>query len=208
VSFRVTGALLATLIVLAGVVYYISQQPAPSTSGQAQSNPVILSFASASVNKLVLSGSGKTTEIDQSNGQWILSPTKEPADAGRVGGWVDTLAQLTADRTIDNPTNLATYGLATPKLTVTVSYGGTSAVVDFGDKTPDGGDYYVRLPNDSTRSKSVYLVSSSLGDDLLSALTTPPKAPPTPTPGPTLVPVTPLATPPVATPGATTTPAG
>ena len=206
-SFRVTAALLAVLIVLGGVVYYVSQQPAPSTSSQGQSTSVILSFAANSVSKLVLTGSGKTTEIDQSGGNWVLGATKEPADSGRVGGWVNTLAQLTADRTIDNPTSLATYGLTTPKLTLTVAMGDKSAVVDFGDKTPDGGDYYVRLPNDSTRSKSVYLVSSSLGDDLLSALTTPPKAPPTPTAGPTLVPTTP-GTAPAPAPVGTATPAG
>lgn len=204
-SFRVTAALLAVLIILGGVVYYVTQQPAPAAT-TAPGTTVILSFAPASVTKLTLAGSGKTTEVDNSGGSWLLAATKEPADSGRIGGWVNSLAQLTADRTIDNVSDLGTYGLATPKLTLTVQTGDTSSVVDFGDKTPDGNDYYVRLPKDTAKAKSVYLVSSYLGDDLLSALTTPPKAPPTPTAGPTLVPGATLAPPP--TPAVTVTPAG
>ena len=205
-SFRVTAALLAVLIILGGVVYYVTQQPAPATTGAASSTSVVLSFAPATVTKLVLSGSGKTTEVDNSGGTWLLGATKEPADSGRVGGWVNTLAQLTADRTIDNVSDLGAYGLATPKLTVTVATGDSTSVVDFGDKTPDGNDYYVRLPNDTAKAKSVYLVSSYLGDDLLSALATPPVAPPTPTAGPTLVPGATLVPPP--TPAVTVTPSG
>lgn len=205
-SFRVTAALFAVLIVLGGVVYYVTQQPAPASTSAGDTSAVILSFAPTSVTKLVLAGSGKTTELDNASGNWLLAATKEPADSGRIGGWVNTLAQLTADRTIDNASDLATYGLATPKLTLTVQTGDTASVVDFGDKTPDGNDYYVRLPKDAAKAKSVYLVSSYLGDDLLSALTTPPTAPPTPTAGPTLVPGATLVPPP--TPAVTVTPAG
>ena len=205
-SFRVTAALLAVLIILGGVVYYVTQQPAPSATGTANSTTVILTFSPTSVTKLVLAGSGKTTEVDNSGGNWLLAATKAPADSGRVGGWVNTLANLTADRTIDNASDLATYGLATPKLTLTVAAGDTTSVVAFGDKTPDGNDYYVRLPNDTAKAKSVYLVSSYLGDDLLSALTTPPVAPPTPTAGPTLVPGATLVPPP--TPAVTATSSG
>jgi hypothetical protein len=102
---------------------------------------------------------------------------------------VDQLANLSAERSIDDVTDLATYGLTSPRLNVEVDMNdGKLVKVQFGDKTPDGGAYYVRLADDALRAKTVYLIGSPLGDDLNSALTKPPIALPTPTPFPTLAP--------------------
>jgi hypothetical protein len=192
VSFRTTGALLAVLAVLAGVVYYLMRQPSPDEAAAKAKTPPVVTFTSANATKLTVSGTGKTTELDKSAGNWtIVRPEPGPAETSQVQGWVDQIGSLTADRVIDNATDLATYGLTQPKLNVQIDLNsGTSVRLQFGDKTPDGADYYVRVPDDATKATSVYLVGSSLGDDLNAALTKPPKALPTPTPLPTLVPVT------------------
>jgi hypothetical protein len=211
VSYRTTAVLLAVLIVLAGVVYYVQKQPASDQAVASAKQPQIVSFNPSQATKLIITGGGKTTEVDRNGSAWKVSKPQEiDADGSRVDGWVAQIGNLTADRAIDSPSDLGTYGLAQPKLNVEVDLSSGGPVdLAFGDKTPDGADYYVRVPNDSAKSKSVYLVGATLGDDLNSALTTPPKALPTPTPGPTLVPggtITPL--PPLPTPGAGTPTAG
>ncbi|HLZ08771.1 MAG TPA: DUF4340 domain-containing protein, partial [Chloroflexota bacterium] len=123
--------------------------------------------------------------------------------------WVDQIANLTAERSIDGVTDLASYGLTSPRLNVEVDLqDGKLVKLQFGAKTPDGGAHYVRLPDDATRANSVYLIGSPLGDDLNSALAKPPVAVPTPTPFPTLVPAN-LTPPSVVLPAtATPTPGG
>ena len=191
-SFRATAALLALLIILGGIVYYVSQSPAPPAVGAGPTPSTVLKLNSPDVTKLVISGGTASTELGKTGSTWgLVSPPTGPADNARVGGWVSQIANLSASRTIDGVSDLGTYGLATPSMKVEVDLtGGKSVNLLFGDKTPDGASYYVNLPDDATKAKSVYLVGSALGDDLKSALTKPPVALPTPTPLPTLIPST------------------
>ncbi|MGH2459175.1 MAG: DUF4340 domain-containing protein, partial [Chloroflexota bacterium] len=138
-------------------------------------------------------------------GWQLVKPVATPADANRVQDWLDQLGNLNADQVVQGAsTNLAQYGLSTPKLHVQVSLStGKSASLMLGDKTPDGSDYYAQVPGD----QHVYLVNAPLGDDLSSALAQPPVAQPSPTPLPTLVPTTPSPLP-ALPPAVTGTPAG
>lgn len=191
-SFRTTAALLAVLIILAGAVYYVTLQPATDpTAASAKRSPVV-TFTPTDATKIVVSSADKTTEVTKSGSTWtITKPDSGPAEVAQVEGWADQIGTLTSDRVIDGASDLSAYGLASPKFNVQVDLKtGTSIKLAFGDKTPDGADYYVRLPDDATKAKSVFLIGSALGDDLSGALTKPPKALPTPTPLPTLVPVT------------------
>ncbi len=195
-SYRSTAILLAVLVVLGGIVYSVMRQPAPDQSGAASQSTPVVTFSPQDATKIVVSSADKTTEIARTSGTWaIVRPEATPADAARVEGWIDQLGNLTAERVVDDVTDLGTYGLNQPRLNVEVDLaGGKTIRLAFGDKTPDGGAYYVRLPDDASKAKSVYLISAPLGDDLNSALTKPPKAIPTPTPLPTLVPATPAPT--------------
>lgn len=204
-NYRTTAALLAVLVILAGVVYYLQGQPTPGTAS-ATATPAVVTFAPADATKLVISSGDKSTELALAGSTWnIVKPEATPADATRVQGWVDQLSALTADRVIDNAADLSTYGLKQPKLNLEVDLnGGKSVKLAFGDKTPDGADYYVQVLSDPAKAKSVYLIGAPLGDDLASALTKPPQAVPTPTALPALAPAPTLNAPkPVATPVAT-----
>jgi hypothetical protein len=207
-SYRTTVVFLVVLIILAGAVYYLQQQPTAANVAQQQKTPQIVTFASTDATKLVVSSTDKTTSLVKSGTIWNLEqPQPGPADNGRVNGWADQLGQLTADRVIDGATDLGTYGLAQPKFLLEVDLqGGTTVKLAFGDKTPDGSDYYVRFPDDQTKAKSVYLVNAPLGDDLSSALTKPPQAVATPAALPTLVPLPASAITPAGTPLASPTP--
>lgn len=188
-SYRTTIALVALLIILAGAVYYVQGQPSPQ-SAATPSRPAVISFAPADATKLIVASGDKSTEVDRVGTAWnLVKPESTPADQARVQGWIDQLGTLTADRVLDNVSDLSSYGLSQPKMNLEVDLtGGKSVTLAFGDKTPDGASYYVRLPNDPAKAKSVYLISAPLGDDLTSALAKPPKALPTPTPLPALSP--------------------
>lgn len=194
------------MIVLAGVVYYVSQQPTPQDLANKAKTPRILSFASTDATTLTISSGSSTTEVQRSNSSWqLVKPVATPADANRVQDWLDQLGSLNADQVVQGASSdLSQYGLSKPKLDVEVGLtSGKAATLKLGGKTPDGSDYYAQVPGD----KNIYLVNAPLGDDLNSALAKPPVATPTPTPLPTLVPTTqtPL---PAVTPPATGTPAG
>lgn len=177
---------------LAGIVYYLTQQPTPQEASAKAKTPQIMTFSANAATKLVIAGGGKTTEIDLKGSNWqLVKPITGPADASRVEDWLGQLGSLTADQVLKSPsTDLSQYGLTKPTLDVTVSLsGGKSAKLTLGAKTMDGNDYYAQVAGD----KQIYLVNSPLGDDLKSALDTPPKALPTPTSAPTLIPATPKA---------------
>ena len=178
-----TAVLFGVLIVLAGIVYYVSKQPTPQQVQSKAQHPQIVSFKPTDVLNLVLTDGKKTVSIDKSGAGWqITKPVTEAADSTQVGGLLDQLGNLTADRVIQGSTDLASYGLTKPSLNVQVGLqGGKTVKLAFGDKTPDGSEYYAQL----STAKNVYLVSASLGDDLKTALNQPPKALPTPTLVPT-----------------------
>ena len=103
-------------------------------------------------------------------------------------------------------TNLAPFGLVTATLEVRLVMSDTTAyAITVGDKTPDGSSYYAVYTGDKSK---VFLLSSSVVDNLEAWLNTPPYEP-TPTATATATPpVTPTVpgTPPAeVTPGAAAT---
>lgn len=202
-SYRPTAILVALLIVLGGVVYYVMQQPVATKSPETQYPPVI-TFGPDEANRIAIIGPSQTAELVKTGGNWMIGGAgDQPADNGRIQGWISQLSNLIADREITDAEDISTYGLTTPKFRLEIDLGGgKQAKLVFGDKTPDGGDYYVQVPDDPAKAKSVYLIGSYLGDDLLSALTSPPKALSTPTPAPTLAPLDLTPPAPATTPGA------
>lgn len=203
-SYRLTAVLVAFLVVLGGVVYYVMQQPAATDSPE-KHYPQVLSFGPDEASQITItSNDNQKTELIKSGANWTIDgAADQPADDGRVQGWISQLSSLIADREISDATDLGPYGLTTPKLTVVIGLsGGKQARLVFGDKTPDGSDYYVQVPDDPARAKSIYLIGSYLGDDLTSALNSPPVAIPTPVPAPTLAPLDLTPPAPAATPSA------
>src|SRR5438552_1038153 len=157
-NVRTTAILLGVLIILAGVVYYLQQQPTPNEAAAKAKTPQIVSYTPSQATKLVISAADKTTELQRTSSGWnLVRPEPTPADNSRVEGWIDQIGALTADRAIDGATDLGSYGLSPPKLNVEVDLSaGAPVKLAFGDKTPDGADYYVRLPDDATKAQSVY----------------------------------------------------
>ena len=120
-------------------------------------------------------------------GWQISKPETKPADAPQVDSTLTQLTTLQATRVLTNVTDLKPYGLVTATLEVRLVMSDTTAyAITVGDKTPDGSSYYAVYTGDKSK---VFLLSSSVVDNLEAWLNTPPYEP-TPT-------ATATATPPV-----------
>ncbi|MCC6538474.1 MAG: DUF4340 domain-containing protein [Bryobacterales bacterium] len=103
--------------------------------------------------EIARAGGGETTTIKRGAGnQWeITSPKPLRADQDSANTLADTFKSLASDRLIEEKaTDLASFGLAEPKLTVTVSRkDGKTAKLLLGDETPASGGVFVKLDNDA-----------------------------------------------------------
>ena len=102
---------------------------------------------------------------------------------------------MQAADTITQTSDLATFGLDKPKMSVMLKTGGAAprkTTLLVGNQTPDVVNYYVKVEG----KDPVYIVSNAAIEPMKSWFTAPPKAQPTSTPllGTVLPPLTPTAT--------------
>jgi len=138
--------------------------------------------------------------VKDTDGAWqIEAPIVDVADPTRLNSLTSRLAKITASRVITNPpADLAPFGLVTYTLTAKIGLTeNQTRTLQVGDKNPQGFSYYVQQGDSST----IYLVTSSLIDDLRRLITEPPRKP-TPTPTFTATPVVTATVMPSATPTA------
>src|SRR4029434_11296679 len=106
--------------------------------------------------------SGETAKVQKSDGKWQgVEPSKAPADETEMSSITSSLASLEMQRVVDaNAGDVKKYGLDPARIAVAFRSKGQKDVrrVEFGEKTPTGGDLYARIPGD----KRVFLVSSFL----------------------------------------------
>lgn len=94
----------------------------------------------------------------QEDGVWYYVPDREvPIDAGVVEQIIGTVSSLTAVRELENPDDLADYGLTDPSYTVQyATEDGKEGVIDIGSMT--GENYYAKLED----SDAVYTITDDL----------------------------------------------
>jgi len=141
--------------------------------------------------------------VKETAGTWsLVRPGPQPAEQSLAASDASGLMTLAVDGTITTATDLASFGVLSPTLTVEVDLSdGTKLKAAVGNKSPTGTDYYVLREGET----QVVLLSTAAQSTLANLVTTPPVVPPTatptvPTPGPGTPSVTPL---PSATPTAT-----
>jgi hypothetical protein len=183
VNFRVTGIMLAVLVVLGATVWWFELREPAKASDNATA--AMLGLKAEDVTRLETRDQSKVVVVEKSDaGTWrLLNPEEAEADGARVDDMVNRIATLKATRTIDDAIDLASYGLAQPATqAIVASKTGETITVLIGDKTPDGSSHYVKRDNGPT----VYLISSYVVSDLSRFTNDPPKPRPTPTPAPAL----------------------
>ena len=141
-----------------------------------------------------VSGQGMDLVKDTAGTWSLVRPGPQPAEQSLAASDVSGLMTLAVDGTITTATDLASFGVLSPTLTVEVDLAdGTKLKAAVGNKSPTGTDYYVLREGET----QVVLLSSSAQGTLASLVTTPPVVPPTATPTvPTPGPGTPSVTPP------------
>jgi len=163
------GLLVAVILLAAlsgGIWYSNKKQAQKEKAPAADASPKIVSIPEPFFREVRLTKSGAPPIVlNRDGGKWsIKAPQQYPADADSVSSLVTTLSSLTADKTIeDNPTDLASYGLTNPALTIQVTQkDGRQTELAIGDDTPTNSGAYARVSGDP----HVYTVASYVKNSL------------------------------------------
>ena len=148
---RFLGTYLA-LAVLAGLVaalYFAGSKP--EAGKDAKPKEKVLAFEKAKVKELQLQhASGDTIRLVKENGAWrVTAPFTAPADAGETDALVSSLESLETDEVVaESATDLKEFGLDSPRTVVSLLQEGASEPLrlQLGEKTPDSGSVYAKLP--------------------------------------------------------------
>jgi hypothetical protein len=166
---KLTRLLIAAALMagLGGVVWWSNKQEATKVDKPAKDAPPQI--------VLLQEGDIRQLEVDHRNGentivkrndasQWqIIEPKAQTADQGTVGQVTSAASSITAERVVDpNVTDLATYGLAPPVLTVKIATAkGKTTTLLVGEDTPSGS-VYAKLDGDPR----LFSMSKSIKDSL------------------------------------------
>ncbi len=176
-KFRTTLILLVVFAVLGGYLFWSGRGSPAGTDATATPTVSVLQINSADVGAIVVrDAAGKQVRAEHNGGTWRLAaPKPVQADAATITTALDSLAKLSATRTVTPTTqDLAPYGLARPAYTLQLFKGGTTlAELRIGSKNPDGSATYVQRAGEP----AIYLVS----DPVLGTVEGWPGAPPVPT---------------------------
>lgn len=187
-SSRPTLVLVAVFGVLAAVVWYVVLRNPVAANGDPNQAPVF-DLKAEDVTRLRVVDQGKSAVVERTEGTWrLVEPAADEADARRIDDALGRIAKLTANRKLDDATDLAGYGLSAPATRLELGMkDGTSQELLIGAKTPDQSAYYVKRGD----SPAVFVAPSFSIADAIRWPTDPPKPRPTPTalpltPGPPL----------------------
>lgn len=174
-TWIVLGLFLALLAYVLLVEIKRTPPPEPGVTPTPTTVPV-LDIETAQIQGLTISDGTAQVRLVVQDGVWqVIEPEPGAADGNTVVFQVDDLAHLQAKQviaeTIDDP---ASFGLASPALTVTLELaGGGSEQIRIGRLAPGGAGYYVQRAGEAW----LYLVSPYTLAALFEWLSAPPYAP-------------------------------
>jgi hypothetical protein len=152
-NFR--GLLIAVVVLLAlgGLLYWSNHRKTAEENVPAKpanTQPVILKMDQAAISQVTITpkGSAPLTLAKDASGTWqITTPQTFHADQDAVDGLLMTLANLQADRVVEEkPSDLHAYGLDAPAVQVEITAKNQNErKLLLGDGTPAGGDTYAML---------------------------------------------------------------
>jgi hypothetical protein len=150
--------LLVIAAALGGFLYYDSKR---EPGDDRKTDKVFAGVEPDKIDQVtVQSSSGdRTTLQKQASGWQVTQPSAVAADEAEISGITSNLASMDVQRVVDEQvTDFKQYGLDPPRIEVMFTSGGKDHALQFGAKTPTGGDIYARLPG----APRVFLVSSYL----------------------------------------------
>ena len=159
-------AILAVLAAALGAYLFFFERFRDAPAADAPDSPRGKVFDKLDASKIeeiqIAAASGEATTLRKVDNAWRLTaPIAVPADQTEAGGAASNLATADVQSVVDEkPKDLAAYGLAKPRVTVTFRVAGDKAprTLLLGDKNPTGSDVYAKLPD----APRVFLVSAYL----------------------------------------------
>jgi hypothetical protein len=149
--FLTTYVVVALAAGLIAYLYFFESKREVSPSGKPKEKVfAALDGARDKVKQVTLARPGDTVDLVKGGEGWrMVAPQSVKADAGEVDSLISGLASLEVDEVVsETPGDLGPYGLAQPRTTITVLREGSSDALRLllGDKTPDGGGVYAKVP--------------------------------------------------------------
>src|SRR5450432_2037194 len=140
-NFKTTIFLLA-LLLIAGVVLFVSQQKSEQTAPPTETH--LLNISAGDVTQISLTGDdGQHIMLEKSGGKWNLTePVKGPAEDMAVSSVIETIAGLESRGQVD----LASAGVSQPHFKIELSTKDNKSIkLDVGDRSGAGDNLYVRV---------------------------------------------------------------
>jgi hypothetical protein len=154
---KMTRLLIAIALMagLGGLVWWSNKQEAAKEGKpavDANAPPQIVTLSEGDIRQLEVDHRGGENTVVKRNdaNQWqIVGPKALAADQGSVGQVTTAASSISSERVVDpNVTDLATYGLAPPVLTVKITAAnGKTTTLLVGEDTPSGS-VYAKLDGD------------------------------------------------------------
>lgn len=160
-------ALLIVLTVLLGSYFYLSKHPQGKEKAESakEEQIEILNFDKTKLNKISITNEKGSFTLEKKEAKWSVNAKQGiKLDDISVLNIEDTLSALKADKLVEKSTpDLEQFGLKSPKATVEVfTEDGVSKTVYLGNKTVDGGGFYIKLKD----TEEVYTAANLVGDYL------------------------------------------
>src|SRR5690606_8129971 len=161
---RSTLLLLAVALGLGAYIYFVEMKREPSDA-EPPKDRVFAGLDAGTINALTLRAtSGDVTTVEREGAGWrITAPIQARADGAEVSSLTSNLESLDVSRAVDEaPADLATFGLAEPRMSVAFTTENATQTLLLGDRTATGGDIYAKLDGQSR----VFLIPSWLETSL------------------------------------------
>ena len=151
--------LLLAVLAVAGLGDWLASRYTAQLEAEEESPGVsVLSIDAEAVTALGWTYDGEEVSLVYDGGEWTYAASDVcPIDQSYPQAMVDALAALLAQETIEDPEELAGYGLEEPQCTVTLTADGADYELLIGDETALGGQRDL-----STGDGAVYLTDDSL----------------------------------------------
>lgn len=151
--------LLAILVILAagffGVRHYNKAQ---SNKAAQDTGTAVVAIDAEDIVKISYDYEGETYAMEKENDTWYdASDHSRNLTQYRIESIASTLASLSANRVIENVTDMSQYGLAEGYRTISFETATESHIFYLGDQNTITGDYYLCKPSEGT----VYTVDST-----------------------------------------------
>jgi len=152
-------SMIALVLVLAGLgayIYFVDSKRA--ATGASEEKAKVFTIEADKVEEVTIASDNETSTLRKVDGTWrMTAPLQADADQSALSSVTNALSTVEVNRVVEeNASNLAEYGLATPRITVSYkAAGGGEGQLLIGDKTPTQSDVYAMKPGE----KRVFLIA-------------------------------------------------